>query len=278
MKLKSKVIIFFLFACVFISGCADDQYSVERKYYRAQKQAEKIFLNSKSSPSNEVERVVSMLEGFADKYPNTTFSVDAQFLVARIYLVKEEYEKSRGKLRQIMSKYPNSGILNSEALFLIGNTYERQDKWDQALNEYRILMEEYATAPKGLSTPMYIIQHYKEKFQPEKMRSAVDDAIFRYNGLIQKFPNSTVAVQSYALISASYRVISDWANSIKTLNTMVEKFSGKINMDSVLMDIALIYKKELRDSAKSKEVLERLIKEYPKSRFANLAKALLEKP
>ena len=48
-------------------------------------------------------------------------------------------------------------------------------------------------------------------------------------------------------------------------------------MDTVMLDMALIYQRELKDNVKAKETLEMLIKDYPKSRLVKLANDLLKK-
>ena len=55
-----------------------------------------------------------------------------------------------------------------------------------------------------------------------------------------------------------------------------EKYEGKVRLDNVLMSIAVIYKNELEDKVMAKETLERLIKEYPKSRLVEKANELLK--
>mgnify|MGYP001768394820 CR=1 FL=1 len=62
------------------------------------------------------------------------------------------------------------------------------------------------------------------------------------------------------------------------MNTMIEKFKGTVKLDKLLLDIALIYKRELKDTMKAKETMQRIIKEYPNSQSAKTAKALLERP
>ncbi len=266
----------FIIITALLSGCGNDQYAIERQYWQVQKQAEKIFKNPHASPPRELERVVGLLGKFVQKHPQTNLAVDAEFSIARLYLVKEEYNQARTQIQKILDKYSKSAGVCSEALFLKGNSYEIEDKWDSALAQYKKIMQEYPVTPRGLDIPVYIAQHYKIKYQPDKMVASLQEAIGHYKALAVKFPNSPLAYRVDILVTQCYIALKDWQNAINTYNAVIERYKDKVNMDGILMDIALIYSRELKSKLKAKETLERLIKEYPRSNLIKTATALLK--
>ena len=259
-----------------LTGCANDEYAIERQYYQAQKQVGKIFKNPHASPPNELERVVNILSKFAEKHPQTNLAIDAEFNIARLYLVKEEYDLARTQLKTIVNKYSKSQAICAEAVFLMGNSYEIQDKWDLALEQYKKITQEYPITLRGLNTPVYISQHYKVKYQPDKMVAALQEAIGHYQALADKYPDSPVAYSVYNLIAQCYVELKDWQNVINSFNLIVDKYKDKIDVGGALIDTALIYNRELKDKVKAKEALERLIKDYPRSRLVTTAAVLLK--
>lgn len=261
---------------LFLFGCSNDQYAIEKQYYGTIKEAEKIFKNPHASPPNELQRVVAILSDFSRKYPKSNLAVDAEFSIARLYIVKEEYQTARKQLQKIINTYTQSKILCSEALFLVGNSYEIENKWDSALAEYKKIMRDYPATPSGINTPIYIIQHYKIKFQPDKMMEASRDAIKHYNTLSESFPKTPLAYRAQSLIAQCYMVLKDWQGAINTYNSIIDTYKGKIGTDGTLLEIALIYKRELKDEKKAKDTLEQFIKEYPQSKLLNFAKSLLK--
>ncbi len=265
------------FAFVMLSGCQiDDQYAMERQYWQVQKQAERIFDNPHASPPNELERVVRLLKKFAEEYPQVGLAVNAEFTIARLYIVKEEYDKAREELRSLLGEHTDSQSISSEALFLIGNTYELEDKWSLALPEYKRIMREHSATPRGLGIPIYIAQHYKLKYQPDKMVDALQEAVEHYRRLADKYAASPLGFRGYSLVAQCYVLLKDWQSVINTLNIIVDRYKDRINVDGVLMDLALVYRRQLNDGAKAKEVLERLIRDYPESKLLNMATALIE--
>jgi TolA-binding protein len=258
-----------------LCGCADDQYIIEKQYWKVKKQAESIFRNPDASPPNELDRVANLLRKFIQKYPKNILAIDAEFNIPSLYLVKKEYDKAREQLDSVISRYKVPEI-KSQAVFLMGNSYQLQDNWTKALEQYKKIILEYPLTKRGIEVPIYIAQYYKSKFQPDKMMTAFQEAISHYTALADKYPNSALALQSYTLISSCYGAMKNWQLAIQTLNTAIEKFKSKIKMDGLLMNIALIYKKELNDVAKAKETLQRLIKEYPDSKLVKTAQMFLE--
>ncbi len=270
-----KLAIAIIFALL-LTGCANDQYAVERQYWNVEKQAEKIFRNPYASPPYELEKAVRLLSDFARKYPKNNLSIEAEFNIARLYIVKKEYDKARAHLQMMLNKYSALEAVSSEALFLTGNSYEAEDKWGLALEQYRKIIRSYPVTPRGIDIPIYIAQHYKIKHEPDKMISAYEDAISHYQALAEKYPGSGLAFKAHNLVPRCYVLLQDWQNAVNSFNAIIENYKGKVNLDFALMEMALIYNRRLNDKAKAKEALGRLIKEYPDSKLVKAAGALLK--
>jgi TolA-binding protein len=271
-----KKTITLLLSIFILAGCANDQYATEKLYWKLQKQAGKIFNNPAGSPPKELEKAVKALNNFAAKFSKNSLSVDADFTIARLYMVKKEYDKARSHLKGLLDKYNKSKEICAETVFLIGNSFELQDKWESALEQYKNIIQKYAVTRRGMDAPVYIAQHYKVVHQPEKMIAAFGEAIAHYNSLAKDNPDTVLAYSASMLAANCYAAMKDWTNTISSLNTIIEKYKGKINADGILMNIAMIYSREVKDKIKAKETLQRLVNEYPKSKLAKTATALLE--
>lgn len=273
-----KIFALIIFICAFtvLSGCSPDHYVIEKLYWHAQKQAGQIFKNPHASPPKELERAVSALNKFIHDHPQNNLSIDAEFTIARLYIVKEEYDKARAQLKMLLDKYSKSETICSEAVFLIANSYEIENKWDLAIGKYKKIMQEYPKTLKGLSAPIYIAQHYKVKYQPDKMLAAYQEAAAHYKALAKEYPDSPLAYNAYTLTAECYIEIKDGQNTIDTFNTIIRNFKGKFNLDAVLLNMALTYENVLKDTVKAKETLQTLLKDYPHSRLIKTAETLLK--
>jgi len=272
---KIIVPLIFIVIAALVTGCGEDQYAMERKYWQMQKQAEKIFKNPKASPPNELMRVVQLFTDFANKRPNSSLAVDADFTIARLYMVKENYDSARAKLKRMLDKYSKYESICSEALFMMGNAYELEGKWNLALEQYQRIIREYPATRRGIDIPIYIAEYYRAKYQPEKMIAAIQEAIVHYRTLAIRFPDSPVGLTASTLVGECFLALKDWQAAVETFENVVNTYKDKAVVDSILLNMALIYQRELKNEAKAKEILERLIKEYPKSALAKKATALL---
>lgn len=276
MNTLSKIILSVIASCALIS-CSNDQYSVERQYYRAQKQADKIFRNPLSTPPNELQNAVNTFNSFTKEYPQTNLALQAEFVIARLFMAKEEYEKARAQLNKMIKDYAKFADVCSEASFLIAYTYEIANAWNQALEHYKKTISDYPTTRKSLEIPIYIARYYKTKFQPDKMLSAYREAISHYSALAKKYPNSLLALTAQNLTARCHLASGEWNQAIETFDAMLQKYKGtKLNMDGIMLQMALIYVKELHDKNKAKELMEALIKDYPRSRLIKITNKLLE--
>lgn len=259
-----------------LSGCSNDQYSIERQYWRAQKQAEKILKNPHASPPQELERVINLQNKFIQKYPNNILSIQSDFNIIHLYVAKKEFERARTQAKTLLNKYNKYLSICADATFLLGYTYELENKWDAALTHYKKIMRDYPLTVKGLEVPIYISRYYKGKYQPEEMVAAYKEAIDYYKALSQKHPHTSFGYTVSILAAKCYMAMKDWRNAIESFNTVIETYKDKMKMDTILLNIAVLYNKELKDDAMAKAALQRLIKDYPQSRFIKVAAKLLK--
>jgi len=277
MKNPEFVIILLCCFSLILSGCANDEYATEKKYWQAKKQAERILRNPHATPPSELERTVNNLNKFTENFPKSNLGIDAEFSIANLYMVKEDYDLGRQQLKKMMRKYAASKELSAQALFLIGNSYELQDKWSSALAQYQKLMQDYAETIRGLEIPIYIAQHYKIKYEPDKMIAALQEAVSYYKSIAAKHPVTPLSFNMDMLVAQCYSEMKDWPSAIDTLNSILSTYNGKVSFEEVLLSLASIYSQKLNNPAKSIEILKVLLKEYPKSKYAKPANEMIKR-
>ena len=260
-----------------LAGCrGTDQYSIERKYWKAKKLKEMIVTQPEAYTAEDLKKSVQTLKDFIQDYPANTLAIEAKLDIATLYMVKSEYEKARDQLREIVKDHASSQLICSEALFLIGNSYQVEGKWDMALVEYQKIKQDYPQTSRGLDIPIYIARYYKSSGQPRKMASAYREAIEFYTQLSQQYPNTQLGFHVSRLAGRCYMELEDWAKALGVFQNIINTYSGKIDLDDILMNIAIIYAHELKDIEKASLALEQLVKDYPSSRFIKAAEFMLK--
>ena len=74
-----------------------------------------------------------------------------------------------------------------------------------------------------------------------------------------------------------YSAIKDWPQTVAMMDLILEKYKGKINLEELYLNKALICLHQLKDKVKAKETVEALLKEYPKTKLKKAAEAFLDK-
>jgi TolA-binding protein len=273
--MKRTLLAFILVTCI-LSGCGQDQYAVERDYWKVNQKVQAIFKNPLATPPNEVERVVALLNKFTTKYPQNTLAVRAGLSIGKLYMVIGQQEQARTQFADMTRKYGKSSSVVSECLFLTGKSYQLQDDAESAINQYRKIIAKYPLSQRGLQMPLYIAQYYGASKDEPKMRDAYTDAVAHYESLAQKDMKSALAFRAYTLVAECYAGLKDWPQAIATLETIETNFKTHAPMAGVLMNIAIIYHRELHDKRMARATLQRIIDEYPKSKYVKAAKDLLK--
>jgi len=263
--------------CAFLAGCGQDQYALERQYYRIQQQAKDIFKNPDATPTNELERAVAALEVFLVKYPKTNVAVDSQFTIVRLYAATKNYDKAHEQVKKMQAAFKGSDIVLAEAGFTDAAVYEAEKKWPAALEQYKQVMKFYAFTPRGMEVPLFIAMRYKDKMQPDKMIEALRDAIVHYKDLVARYQGSPLALKAKMMIVRCYIELKEPEAAIAILQGCIEEFKGKVRVEGMMLDMAGIYYGQLKDTAKATEVLNKVVADFPKSEAAELAGRMLDK-
>lgn len=76
------------------------------------------------------------------------FHEEAQFKLAKVLKLEEDYEGLRALMRQYLDKHPNSPRA-AEALYQIGTAWRQEDQIDKAKEEYRAAIKKFGNQPEA---------------------------------------------------------------------------------------------------------------------------------
>lgn len=76
------------------------------------------------------------------------FHEEAQFKLAKVLKIEEDYEGLRALMRRYLEKHPNSPRA-AEALYQIGTAWRREEQIDKAREEYRAAIKKFGNEPEA---------------------------------------------------------------------------------------------------------------------------------
>ena len=274
MKIKNYLLIgFFLLTLV---GCESREFIAERQMWHAHKMAQAIYKNPKGTPPFELAKAQEEYKKIIKKYPDSLFGIQSQFSIGHLYLVMGDFQKAREEYKKLNTNCDKRGNLCAEAIFAIGQSYELEDKWAQALGQYKSILNAFPFSTKSLDLPIYIIRHYQRVKDGAAISRSCDEAVAYYGSLKAKTKSERGAYILDSLIARSLIESGRWQEAVDFLEKIIARYP-KAGPDEAVMLKAVIYKNKLKDSSKAKEELQRILRDYPNSKLTKQAKAFLNK-
>lgn len=254
MKRLSKLtyIASILLLLIFTAGCSD-QYQSERYLYKATRLAKDVFINPEAIPPQQFERAIKAYEIIFEKYPKMWTARRARIAIGTLYLAKEEYEKARSVFRKAIELYPDDTGICIEARFATGKSYEKENLWNRALQEYMKIIADYPDTEMALSLPMYIASKDKD-YGP---------AIAHYKNIAQKNPNSQLGFRALNFVSICYTKKGDWAQVVRSMEKLAMDYPMAANVGLTLRTIADISVRRLNQPGLVTEIFGEFLKKYP---------------
>ncbi|MFD0940664.1 tetratricopeptide repeat protein [Pedobacter boryungensis] len=105
---------------------------------------------------------IATMQSLLSKFPTSNYADDAGFETAYTYFNKGEFDKSKSDLIDLVAKYPRSSYI-PRALVTIGLVQYNQDQDDAALESFKKVIRDYASAPEAKQALESIKNIYVDK-------------------------------------------------------------------------------------------------------------------
>jgi tetratricopeptide (TPR) repeat protein len=208
------------------------------------------------------KNTLSTFHRVIDSTSDTLSKAEAQMKIGMIYLEKKDYPQAKSELAKVNRFYPRATSFVATSQYLIAQIYEKDGEWERALNEYNWLMVNNPLSPEGLESPLRIISYYQRE-NPALVKESVEKALSHYNELLAQYEDKSFANRIETSKARLYILQKDWDKAITSLEKIAEKYPGTEAGLNALLNLWKLYKQELKDETKSKQVLARINSEYP---------------
>lgn len=204
----------------------------------------------------------STFQRVLDSPVDSLSQAEAQMKIGMIYFQKKDYAEAKRELAKVNRFYPTAISFVATSQYLIAQIYERSGEWERALNEYTWLMVNNPLSPEGLDAPLRIVSYYQNE-NPALLTESYEKGLAHYEELINKYEDKPFAPQIELQRVKLLVLQKDWNRAISSLQDMAEKYPGTEAGLNALLNLWGIYKLELKDERKSKELSARISSEYP---------------
>lgn len=219
------------------------------------------------------------------KFPKSPLVVDANMEIAKTYMSNEKFRDAIPYLKTVTEISDNTSLI-PQAYLKLGTAYYNIDNNDEALRQYKLIVDRYPNSPESEDALDNIRNIYVEDGKPDEyaayMRqigkplsadtedeltwSAADklyddqklnEALEAYNSYVQKFPNGAHVLEANFNRAEIYNTKKDWNNALSAYEQVAADAPNQFAERSVLT-AARIYFFELKDYPKAESYYAQL--------------------
>ena len=257
-------------------GCSDPKYMSEKMFWQAEQEVSKI-LKGKNNQLEEEDynKVVSAYRKLIEAYPLEEVSLKAQFAISKLFVAQGKFDEAQNELKSIIQNFASKSDIASTAYFSIGNIYEAKGKWKEAYEEYDKIIDLYPLTSLGLRMPIYILQHYQKTKNENEQGNAYKTAVRHYDSLLEEYKETPV----YPVISDHLALVhlqrGDKEKSLDVLDSIVEEYPDSLQAAKSFLVKGDIFSRKKEELPKGIESYEEFIDKYPQSKLISKIKLKL---
>lgn len=211
--------------------------------------------------NNSTEKI-NLLNNMTRKFPQSNLVVDANMEIANTYMAEERFRDAINYLKNIVNATGNSS-LKPQALLKSGIAYYNLNNSDNAIAQYKELLDKYPNSPEAedaldnLKT-IYVEQGRANEYvdvarkagKPVSVNTedslTFTSALIKYeagnffaaldafNNYLQRFSNGEHATEAHYYRAEIYNVRKDWNNAVSSYAVVAERAPNTFAERSIL--------------------------------------------
>ncbi len=177
------------------------------------------------------------------------------FKKSLVMIDQAKYDAARTLLHQIKNDYPL--VYDQSALFQynLARSFELQNKWNRAEQEYNLLLEKFKGSSESMMTLLYIVDYFKkQKNDSEKTRWFLKADKY-FSELIQSGRGSLLEARAMLYQADLYNRDNNFNKSAEILTAIFNKYPETDPGKQALIKAIRLYQYKLDDSQKADSLL-----------------------
>ncbi|MDE2222723.1 MAG: tetratricopeptide repeat protein [Candidatus Omnitrophica bacterium] len=238
------------------------EYDAERSLWNINKQMDLVSREPESTPDAAFSQLIERYRSFIKAYPHSPLAPEAYMFIAKVDLIKKNYDAARKDLAQIPVDFPNDKENIVRALAAIGETYEWQGNWNKARSQYESIIRQYPTTTVGLKLPLYIASQ-EAKNEPSDVPALYTEVIRQYKNLEERYPQKEIKVEALKMLCTASLMRQDWRNSIQYAKQMMFMNYTDKSIGEAMLIINRVSILRMKDYDTPIAIYKEFIKKYP---------------
>ncbi len=255
---------------VFMWGCTDRRYMSERMFWHAERKVAEIMKESDGRKLSDarLKEVIDLYEEVAESYPLEPVAANIRFVLSRIYFAQGKTDQARRELTHVIQNFSSNTDVATRAYFGIGNVYESERRWDKAEEEYEKLIDIYPLSTLGLSTPIYIVQHYQKAGDLAGQEKAYAKALKGYQGLLDQYQGTSVMPVIQDHMASLHILMGKPREALKLWDRTLKEYDEGPVAAKAYISKGGVYEQQMKDLPKAIGVYKEFLQKFPDADIA----------
>ena len=209
------------------------------------------------------EKAANVYKQVIHNYPQNQELGKVYLALGKAYSALRYYDKARELLRYVLEKYRKNYNTCLKAQLVIAKSYELENNWAKALNEYQWAIESYPRSLQALDLPIYIADYYRDHGKEHLAKTAYENAVKEYKQAVGQFPDSDYAKIAHKYLATTYMRLEKWPEACETLNALLKLKLPVAKYIDTYLTLGSLYEKKMKYDQKAIEVYTDLLQKFP---------------
>ncbi len=185
--------------------------------------------------------------------------------LATLYIDGSKYQEGRNYIDELKARFPNATQLLAQAQQLKAQSFEKQENYERARQEYVALINEYPTTTQALQTIVYLPEMFDRIKQPALKRQFTERAESKLRELIRDYPNRRIGAQAGSYLGTFLLRNKRYQDAIDQYHQLRQMYPKSSLAGDALIRIGMIYKNNLKNKTAALDAFREFLKQYPNS-------------
>lgn len=239
----------------------NSEFFPEKMYYQALKAEDELNANPNMPPQKLANRIELKLTRILQLFPNSEVARKADIKLGEFYIKTKRYGSAIAQMNKIIEKLERDRDRLAMAYFLKGYACEKEDRWTEALKQYRVVLNNYPDTPIGLQMPMHIWNYYILSNKEAEAKQAYGDTVQFYKKLESENSDKPLGYMASLFLIRTYGKANDAQNAIATIEDHINKYYTPVTLGKVVPLVETVVVDKFKDPVKAiaiyKTILER---------------------
>jgi tetratricopeptide (TPR) repeat protein len=201
---------------------------------------------------HEPDKAIEYYKILLARESDTLYTPTSLMEMGQILLLERRFSEARETLNKLIKKHEYATSLHPQAYRMIAISYEEEKNYEQALNSYLALIENFTTHSATFDTYLYLPDFFAKQDKKQLRDQWYNRAEGFFVDMRDKYELDALGAVSQEYLARFYMKYEVWRDATLALNRLVDQFSGyKFALDAYAR-IGAIYEIQLKmlDSAK----------------------------